>query len=421
MSDTIYQEKKIRNRKLFKRFLWTLLFILVYLFGRSIPVALVPLNTQLLQGLNDRTALDNMAMVTGGQLSRLTLFTLGLSPWMTAMILWRFFTVFGMFKKLSTPRQNRYRLVLTFLLALLQALALTTNISFEPVTFFGQSSVGLARLFAVLVLIAGAFVLMWLGNQNALLGLGGMMIIVLTNMIVSLLGNTRQYVLLHQFSVQDWLWRIGLVGGVLALLIVVVMISHRAEYRIPIRRIGFSSEFGDKSYIPIRLNPAGAMPFMYSISLMTLPILFISLLLQVFPENPTLMYLYQNVGLRSLLGVILYIIILYILSIGFAYYNYDTYEIAKGMQRSGDFIEYIRPGKPTQRYLNQYVSFFAQIGAAIVISLAGLPLLIIVLQKSQQVSLALLVSNIFIVISLVFGIIEQVRSFNSWKQYNNLL
>lgn len=162
---------------------------------------------------------------------------------------------------------------------------------------------------------------------------------------------------------------------------------------------------------------------MYGMTMMILPPYIISGLLVLFPNNAFLLFLAVNIGISQLPGVLLYIALLYVLAIGFSYYNYDAYDIAKNMRNNGDYIEKIRPGEETRNYIQRKINVLAHFGACFVIIMGGLPLLFIVLQKasSENVSIALLISNVFIISSLLLGVIEQVDTLQNWKKYKNLI
>ena len=165
------------------------------------------------------------------------------------------------------------------------------------------------------------------------------------------------------------------------LLVLLTVVLYRAEYRIPIRRIGINNAYNKESYLPIRVTPAGALPFMYGMTLMMLPPFILSGLLSIFPNNPTIISLVTQIGISKPLGVGIYAVILYILAIGFAYYNYDAYDIAKGMRQNGDYIDFVRPGDETRRFIQSKVNLLAQFGAWMVLLLGACPLAVVVLTQ----------------------------------------
>lgn len=364
--------------------------------------------------------LKSLASVTGAQLSNLSLFSLGLSPWMTAMIIWRFFTVVGWFKQATSAKLYYYQMVLSILIASMQAFGLTTNAHF--ITIEGLSPV-VIRLVTIVILVAGAAILSWLGAMNGQKGLGGMMIIIVVNMIISFQQNLYAYFVQNELTSDQLLSRALIFLVIYALLLLVTVVLYRAEYRLPIKRIGINTSYNKGSYLPIRVTPAGAMPFMYGMTLMMLPPYLISIWLHFAPNNDRLIYLATNMGMSKLPGVLTYMVLLYILSIGFAYYNYDTYDIAKQMRGNGDYFEGIRPGLATQKFLQRRLNFLAHFGAMTVILIGAGPMVAVVRQggSAENVTIAMLISNAYIISSLLLGIIEQVDTLRSWKNYRNLI
>ncbi|MBF0778473.1 accessory Sec system protein translocase subunit SecY2 [Streptococcus cuniculi] len=413
--------KRWRRGLIVPKIVWTLLIALIYLLGRKLPVTTLVSSQESLKQIANLDLLNNLAAVTGASFGTINLFSLGLSPWMTSMILWRFFTVFGIFKDLTNLQLHWYRTLLSLLIAGIQAYGLTLNTPFSLFQDQGAQGIVWARLVTILILVSGSFVLTWLGGVNSQKGLGGMTIIILTNMILSFVQNIGRYI---ENGLTQTIWQNLLLFllGFCVLVFVTVLLYH-AEYRIPIKRIGIQNAYHKDSYLPIRVTPAGAMPFMYGMTLMLLPPYLIQILLSFFPDQPTLLFLATHIGISQLPGVILYLILLYILAIGFSYYNYDAYNIAKNMRQNGDYIASVRPGEETRRYIQGKITVLAQFGAFFVLLMGGLPLLVIVLQNgnAENVSLALLISNAFIIASLLLGMKEQVQLLQNWKNYQNLI
>ncbi|MBF0787144.1 MULTISPECIES: accessory Sec system protein translocase subunit SecY2 [unclassified Streptococcus] len=414
-------KKKWRRALIFPKIVWTLIIIFIYMAGRMLPITTLSSNQETLKQVANIDLINNLASVTGANFSSITVFTLGLSPWMTAMIIWRFFTVFGIFKQITSVQLHRYRMLLTIVIGGIQAFGLTNNAQFSLFQDLGATGLVWARAITIFLLITGSFVLTWLGSVNSRKGLGGMTVIILVNMILSFVENISKYL------ANGLTGTIGLNVLFFALcwfiLVVVTVIFYRAEYRISIRRVGVNNAYNKGSYLPIRITPAGAMPFMYGMTMMLLPPYVISGLLIIFPDSPTLLFLATNIGISKLPGVLFYIVLLYVLAIGFSYYNYDSYDIAKNMRNNGDYIEKIRPGEQTRKYIQRKINILAQFGACFVVLIGGMPLLVIVLQSgtAENVNLTLLISNVFIISSLLLGVIEQVNMLQNWKKYKNLI
>lgn len=413
------RKKSGQDRIIFRRFLWTIGIIFVYMLGKYSPLATLPVQDTT-TNLDVTSYLDNLAMVTGGQFSSLTLFSLGLSPWMTTMILWRFLTLFKVVKTLTNRQSHLWRMGIMLVVAGIQSLGFSAGADYLPLASLGEQSSLFLRIATMVILVAGAYVLMWLGNLNGQKGIGGQTVIIIANMILTFLINILSYLDLHQDEPLFLVMTFGILALIVSGLIFLTVRVYRAEYRIPIRRIMVISSFADHTYIPIRLTPAGGMPFMYAMTLMSLPSLMIQGLLSLYPQNQLLTYLSPRIGIQELPGIVAYILLLFLLAIGFAYFNTDPSEIAEQMQKNGDFIEGIRPGKATQDYINAYLKRLTAIGAIYTCFMGGLPLLLVWSQGSE-IGLALLINNVYIVTSLLLGVVEQVHILQSWKEYKDLI
>lgn len=412
-------KESIRTSRLTKRVLWTVGIVFVYMLGKYLPIATLP-TYQSLYSLQEQTIFDNLAMVTGGQFSSLNLFSLGLSPWMTTMILWRFLTLFRIVKSLTSRKAHYYRMLLMLLVAAIQAFgvsAMSDYTALEHTTSLGLVSL---RAATILVLIAGSYALMWLGNQNAQRGLGGPTVIIISNMVLTFLVNASSYYQKIHLTNLRLLLVLLILAVFASFLVWITLRVYRAEYRIPIRRISVVSRFVEDTYLPIRLTPAGGMPFMYAMTLMALPPLAVTGLLSLFPNNTLLQALEGQLSIRQLPGILVYIALLFLLSIGFAYFNVDPLEVSENMRKNGDYIVGVRPGKATKAYISFYLNRLTLLGALYTTVMGGLPLLVI-WSRQGEIGLALLINNIYIISTLMLGLVEQVHTLRSWTHYKDII
>lgn len=363
MSLTIYKQKAI------KRLLFSLMIVLIYILGSNI---LIPgIDAQALSELSHKTAGLSFAMsMTGLSIDRLSLFSLGLGPWMSAMIFWRVLTVSKVFHIESfTPQQNyRMKYIFSILLGLVQSFSIITQVQ-----ILGDIYKPIGNLSLALILVAGLAVLIWLGNLNADYGIGGPTIIIL----VSMLRNWPARFL--EPLVQNYHGIITLLGWFLAfilLLLVSFLIFrfYQGERRLPLMHVMLDDRFAAQSYLPIPTNPAGGMPFMYAFSVVLFPQYILFMLKSWYKNNQFLNFLYEQVQLDHILGVILLLISLVLLTYGFAYVNIDYKEIADNLKKSGDYFNNVYPGKNTERYLFHNVSRMAGVSAALNCLIIGLPM-----------------------------------------------
>ena len=226
-----------------KKGLGTLFLLFIYVLGSRITLPFIDLNSR--DFLGGATAyLAFSTAITGGNLRSLSIFSVGLSPWMSSMILWQ---MFSFSKRLnlasgSTEVQDRRKMYLTFTIALIQSLALAVNLPIKD-----NYNTLLVLILNTILLIAGTFFLIWLSDINSVIGVGGSIVILLTSMIIYIPQDIVQSI--QKLGIPMWIVEIlGAMGIVFAYLIA---IFYRARYRIPVNKIGLHSRFKRYSYFDI--------------------------------------------------------------------------------------------------------------------------------------------------------------------------
>lgn len=395
-----------------KKGLGTLFLLFIYVLGSRITLPFIDLNSR--DFLGGATAyLAFSTAITGGNLRSLSIFSVGLSPWMSSMILWQ---MFSFSKRLnlasgSAEVQDRRKMYLTLTIALIQSLALAVNLPIKD-----NYNTLLVLLLNTSLLIAGTFFLIWLSDINSVIGVGGSIVILLTSMIIYIPQDIVQSI--QKLGIPMWIIEIlGAMGIVFAYLIA---IFYRARYRIPVNKIGLHSRFKRYSYFDIMLNPAGGMPFMYVMSLINLPT-YLLLLLQLFdPGNPV----YQQITIQYAMGkplwIYTYIATLFVFSIAFAFVNISGEQVADRMKKSGEYIYGIYPGEDTSKYINNLVFKFAIVGGIFNVLFAGLPMLFVLVD--EQLLRVSMIPGLFMILSgMIFNIKDEIRALKLNETYKPLI
>ena len=395
-----------------KKGLGTLFLLFIYVLGSRITLPFIDLNSR--DFLGGATAyLAFSTAITGGNLRSLSIFSVGLSPWMSSMILWQ---MFSFSKRLnlasgSTEVQDRRKMYLTFTIALIQSLALAVNLPIKD-----NYNTLLVLILNTILLIAGTFFLIWLSDINSVIGVGGSIVILLTSMIIYIPQDIVQSI--QKLGIPMWIVEIlGAMGIVFAYLIA---IFYRARYRIPVNKIGLHSRFKRYSYFDIMLNPAGGMPFMYVMSLINLPT-YLFLLLQLFdPGNPV----YQQITIQYAMGkplwIYTYIATLFVFSIAFAFVNISGEQVAERMKKSGEYIYGIYPGEDTSKYINNLVFKFAIVGGIFNVLFAGLPMLFVLMD--EQLLRVSMIPGLFMILSgMIFNIKDEISALKLNETYKPLI
>ena len=395
-----------------KKGLGTLFLLFIYVLGSRITLPFIDLNSR--DFLGGATAyLAFSTAITGGNLRSLSIFSVGLSPWMSSMILWQ---MFSFSKRLnlasgSTEVQDRRKMYLTLTIALIQSLALAVNLPIKD-----NYNTLLVLILNTILLIAGTFFLIWLSDINSVIGVGGSIVILLTSMIIYIPQDIVQSI--QKLGIPMWIVEIlGAMGIVFAYLIA---IFYRARYRIPVNKIGLHSRFKRYSYFEIMLNPAGGMPFMYVMSLINLPTYLFLLLQLVNPENTVYQHIIFQYATGKPLWIYTYIATLFIFSIAFAFVNISGERVAERMKKSGEYIYGIYPGEDTSKYINNLVFKFAIVGGIFNVLFAGLPMLFVLMD--EQLLRVSMIPGLFMILSgMIFNIKDEIRALKLNETYKPLI
>lgn len=403
---------KIYSSIAVKKGLATLFLLFIYVLGSRITLPFVDLNSK--DFLGGSTAyLAFSAALTGGNLRSLSIFSIGLSPWMSAMILWQ---MFSFSKKLGLSStaieiQDRRKMYLTLLIAVIQSLAISLSLPIQT----SYSSV-LVILMNTLLLIAGTFFLVWLSDLNASMGIGGSIVILLTSIIINIPQDVIEtFKLVH------------IPTGIIVLLVFLTIIfsyllaiMYRARYLVPVNKIGLHNRFKRYSYLEIMLNPAGGMPFMYVTSFLGLPAYLFILLGFLFPDASGLTGLSKEFMIGKPLWVYVYISVLFLFSIIFAFVTMNGEEIADRMKKSGEYIYGIYPGEDTSRFINRLVLRFSVIGGLFNVIMAGGPMLF-VLYDEKLLRLAMIPGLFMMFGGMIFTIRDEVKALRLNETYRPLI
>ena len=397
-----------------KKFLWTLFFLFIYVLGTKLTLPFIDMSkAAAMDGTS--TTLNYATALMGGNLRSMSLFSVGLSPWMSSMLIWQMFAVskrLGL-SKLPLEVQERRRMLLTLVIALIQSVALVLNL---PLQEAGGVDMTTIMVLDTLVLMAGTYFLIWLTDLNAAMGLGGSIMIVMASMIAYIpqdIWNSIQELKISSL----WLGLLLVFSLVFLYLAVTV---ERSKYRIPVNKINIHNRFKKYSYLDIRLNPAGGMPIMYAMTLVSIPQYFLLIIHFLQPDNQLIEQWIEALSMGSPAWFILYLLTIFILALAFAFINISGDQIAERMQKSGEYIENVYPGGATRRYINGLVTYFALVGAFYLILISGLPMMVVLLDI-RYLRLSMIPGIFMIFIGMVFSIKDEVDALTFNDRYRSLL
>ena len=403
--------KKISQSIITKRVLWTLFFLFIYCLGNQLVLPFVDLkNANIFGGAIGSLAFSSAMM--GGNLRSMSLFSVGLSPWMSAMILWQMFSFskkMGL-KNLPIEIQDRRRMYLALGIAIVQSLAVSLNL---PIVSGVNAS--LAIFMNTILLIAGTFFLVWLSDLNSLFGIGGSIVILMASMMANL-----------PYQIMDSIEKLGIGWNVLLPLLLFSLIFlyvsgvvQRARYRISINKINIHNRFKQYSYLDIMLNPAGGMPFMYAMSLVSIPQYVFMLIQFIHPENKWTSGAIKALTVGQPLWLVVYLVMLFVLGLAFAFVNVSGEQISERMRKSGEYIYGVYPGQETSAYINHLVLRLGFIGALYMLFMAGAPMLII-LVNPDYLQLSMIPGTFLIFSGMIYNVNEEMKALKLNTSYTPL-
>lgn len=394
-----------------KKIVWTIFLIFIYVLGSKLTLPFVDL-TKTLAHSGFTNGLELTSAVMGGGLKNMNIFSIGLSPWMSSMLLWRMFTVSKKFNLDNVPANvlERRKMYLTLVIALIQSLATSLYLPLQA----GVNST-LAIILNTVILIAGAFFLVWLSDINSMMGLGSSTAIMIIGMILYMPSDmATSFKTLHL----GYEWMIGLLLYSL-LVLYIAIIFERSLYKIPINKIGIHSEFRKYSFLDVKLNPAGGMPIMYGLTLVAIPQYILMLVAILNPTWTKVNDWISSFQMGKPIWVVTYVIVIFLLGIGFAYININGDEISDKMQKNSEYIDGVYPGIDTRKYINNIVQKLGVVGSLYLVVFSATPMLI-VLKDIRYLRISMVPGIFMIFIGMVFMIKEEVKALRLNEKYTQI-
>lgn len=435
-----FKIKEIRNRMLY-----TFVAMVIVRLGSALPVPGVDqayftawMSNQMGEGLG---FLDTL---TGGSFSRMSIFALNISPYITSSIIMQLLTIaIPKLEELQKDGEDGRKKIaeisryLTIGLAIIESVALTIGFGRTQ----GVLNGGLTITNVVVItasFTAGSAFLMWLGEQITQKGVGnGISIILMINIIAGLPSDITSLFTNFVFGAKNV--ANGVIGAIVIIAVIVgtivlIIMLQDAQRKIPVQYSkkvqGRKQVGGQSSFIPLKVNTAGVIPVIFAVSLMQFPTI-ISSFFGVTAERSTIwrkiLYL-MNQGnwfniegegeFKYTLGVLIYIGLIFFFAYFYTSITFNPMEIANNMKKQGGFIPGIRPGKPTSEYLNKVLNYIILIGAAGLTIVALVP---IVFAGLFGANVSFGGTSLIIVVGVVLETMKQIESQMLVRHYKGFL
>ena len=397
-----------------QRLMFTAIIIALYRLGAYVPlpgISREDLATGLQTGQNAITGL--FGVFTGGAFNNLSVFSLGIMPYITAAIVMQLMTVAiprlqELAKEGDTGQQKitQYTRYFTLALALIQSFAMVLFFRSAQAggVLFGASPVEI--FLVVITLTTGVMLTMWLGELISQHGLGNGISLIITVSILSQAPNAIR-TLLEDGNVLNMV-----ILAIIAILIVAAIVFvNEGQRRIPItyakRQVGRRMSQGGTTYLPLKVNMAGVIPIIFASSLLIFPVV----LGQLFAggnQDSILGRLAQFFSPGNAPYLILYALLIVMFTYVFTAVQFNPIEHADNLKKGGAYVPGIRPGQPTAVYLNSVLTRITLFGALFLAAVAVVPYLITGIMNLPQ-SIFLGGTSILLVVGVSLETMRQIE------------
>ncbi len=427
--------KDIRNR-----LIYTFVCLVVVRVGSLLPAPAI--NPDITSQLFSSESLGFFDTLTGGSLSKMSIFALSITPYISASIIIQLLTIAvpkleEMQKEGEDGRKklNELTRYLTVVLAVIESGAMAIGFGNSGYLTGGLTFTNVVVVIASLT--AGSSFLMWIGERITQKGVGNGISVVLTINIVSRIPSDfinlfRTYII-GQPVVNAIIAAIAIAAITVGTVVLVIFLQN-AERKIPVtyakKVVGRKMVGGQTSHIPLKVNTAGVIPVIFSNSLMSFPIVvagffnvvparehFWPKVLKVLSQNSW--FVTKSWGdFKYTIGVLIYIV----LTIFFAYFytsiTFNPIEVSNNMKKQGGFIPGIRPGKPTTEYLTKVLNYIIMIGA---IGLTIVCIIPIIFSGIFSANFSFGGTSLIIIVGVTIETIKQIESQLLVRHYKGFL
>ena len=379
-----------------KKILFTLLIVVLYRLGASIPVPFVDTSVMDMSSAFRGTILQYLNIISGEALAKATLLALGVSPYITSSIVVQLLTIaIPALERWSKEGEEGKKKINVVTRIITIVLALVTSIGYTMFLESGYGngsflSVSKPNFFHYMIIVlcycAGAALVMWMAEKINESGIGnGISIILFANIVAGIFPTvSTMWTLVFPGSKFDWLGLVVALAFVVVLmgLVLIVIWMSDAERRIPIqyakRVVGRKMYGGQNTNLPLKVNMTGVMPIIFANSIVTIPATVAALLVNTkwdwvkkFSEFTTKWFNYDSWA---------YLVVFMVLLVAFAYFyvmiSFNPVEVANNIKNNGGAIPGIRVGRPTVEYIKKILYRVTLVGALLIVFIACFPMLL---------------------------------------------
>ena len=425
----MFKNKDIRNRIFF-----TLAMLFVFRFGSAITVPGVDV-TELIKGMQDSSLFAMINMLGGGGLEQLSIFAMGVGPYITASIIIQLLSMdvvpalTELAKGGATGKKqiDRYTRYLAVVLSFFQASTLVYSFSTQYDSLLVNGSGWASILYVATLLTAGSMFILWIGDRISMKGIGnGVSMIIAAGIIARL---PYQFTTAWQTLVDpsnssatfNGILTYGLYIVSYLLIIVFVVFMQTAERKIPIQYTSstVTTRKKDMTYLPLKINSASVIPVIFASAILAAPL---QICKMVWPAAGWVKTMETYMGMQTPISLVIYVILIFLFTFFYTKLQVDPEKIAENLGKSGTYIPGIRPGTETKEYVNKVLCRITVLGAIGLAFIAVLPhALPLIPGINLPQSMGIGGTGIIIVVGVAMETVKQIEGRLTQKSYRGFL
>jgi preprotein translocase subunit SecY len=417
-----------------RRILWSLAFLAIYRIGVHIPTP--GINGDALASFfatQKGTILGLIDMFSGGALERLSVFALGIMPYISASIILQLLTVVipylaqlqkeGEIGRKKIIQYTRYG---TVILSMIQGFGIAVGL--ESMRGAAGEMIVMApgwsfRILTVITLTAGTAFIMWLGEQITERGIGNGISLIIFAGIVARMPNavvsTFELFRVGQMSIITILGLIILMVLVVAVIIFVETGQRRLPVQYAKRIVGRRVYGGQSTHLPLKLNTSGVIPPIFASSLLMFPLTIANWMPRHLLETyPWIQSVINSLGPGALLYNLLYVALIIFFCYFYTAVTFNPNDVAENMKKFGGYIPGIRPGQKTAEYIDKVLTRITLGGAIYVSAICVLPT---ILYSRFNVSFYFGGTSLLIVVGVALDTVQQIEAHMLSRHYEGLM
>ncbi len=419
---SMFKNKEIRNKIFF-----TLAMLLIYRIGSAIPVPGVDA-AKLSAQVSSNSILSMMNLLGGGAFEKMSVFALGVGPYITASIIIQLLSMdvipyltelskSGETGRIKSDQITRY---LGVVLAFVQSFSMVYG--FDKQYAILESSNLSTYFYTATILTAGTMFLIWIGDRISSKGIGnGISIIIFAGIVSNIPAQfTQVFNILMSGNAQgaqfSGILEFALYCVLYLVIIVGVVIMQLAQRKIPIQYTSSSgAKANDITYLPFKINSASVIPVIFASSIITAPQIVLS-----FVNASAYQSVSNFLSLQKPIGLTIYAVLTFLFTFFYTDLQVDPEKIAENLGKSGAYIPGIRPGSETRTYLKKVIHRITVLGAIALTIMAVLPY-ILPMVTSLPTSVSIGGTGIIIVVGVAMETMAQLKGQLTQKQYRGFL